>query len=45
MKMTDWIEELNNQILRNQRKILDGKSNIYHEEAIKKAEIEFKLYR
>ena len=45
MKMTDWIEELNNQIVLNRRKILEGKSNISHEEAIKKAEREFKLYR
>lgn len=45
MKMTDWIEELNNQIVLNRRKILEGKGNISHEEAIKKAEREFKLYR
>ena len=40
MKMTDWIEELNNQIVLNRRKILEGKGNISHEEAIKKAERE-----
>jgi len=45
MKMIDWIEELDNQILRNRRKILEGKANISHEEAIQKAETEFKLYR
>lgn len=45
MKMNNWIEELNNQIVLNRRKILEGKGNISHEEAIKKAEREFKLYR
>lgn len=45
MKMTDWIEELDNQILLNRRKILEGNGKISHEEAIKKAEQEFKIYR
>ena len=45
MKMEDWIKELDNEILMNRRKILEGKGKISHEEAIKKAENEFKLYR
>ncbi len=45
MEMTDWIEELDNQILFNRKKILEGNGNISHEEAIKKAEQEFKIYR
>lgn len=45
MKMTDWIEELDNQILLNRRKILEGNGKISHEEAIKKAEKEFQIYR
>lgn len=45
MKMNDWIEELDNQILLNRRKILEGNGKISHEEAIKKAEKEFQLYR
>ncbi len=45
MKMQDWIEELDNQILLNRRKILEGNGKISHEEAIKKAEKEFKIYR
>ncbi|MBR2289911.1 MAG: virulence RhuM family protein [Clostridia bacterium] len=45
MKMTDWIEELDNQILLNRRKILGGNGSISHEEAIKKAEKEFQIYR
>lgn len=45
MKMADWVEELDNQILLNRRKILEGNGKISHEEAIKKAEKEFKIYR
>ena len=45
MKMSDWVEELDNQILLNRRKVLEGKGKISHEEAIKKAEKEFALYR
>ncbi len=45
MKMQDWIEELDNQILLNRKKILEGNGNISHEEAMKKAEKEFQTYR
>lgn len=45
MKMLDWIEELDNQILLNRRKVLEGNGKISHEEAIKKAEQEFRIYR
>ena len=45
MKMNDWIEELDNHILLNRRKILEGNVKISHDEAIKKAEKEFQLYR
>jgi len=45
MKMQDWIEELDNQILLNRRKILEGNGTISHQEAIEKAEKEFKIYR
>lgn len=43
--MTDWIEELDNQILINRRKVLEGTGKVSHEEAIKKAEKEFQIYR
>ena len=43
--MNDWIEELDNHILLNRRKILEGNGKISHDEAIKKAEKEFQLYR
>lgn len=45
MKMNDWIEGLDNHILLNRRKILEGNGKISHDEAIKKAEKEFQLYR
>lgn len=45
MKMQDWVEELDNQILLNRRKILEGNGKISHEDAIKKAEKEFQIYR
>ena len=45
MKMNDWVKELDNQILLNRRKVMEGKGKISHEEAIKKAEKEFALYR
>lgn len=43
--MIDWIEELDNEILRNRKKVLEGNGKISHEEAMKKAEIEFQIYR
>lgn len=45
MKMQDWVNELDNQILLNRRKILEGNGRISHEEAIAKAEKEFQIYR
>ena len=45
MKMQDWVEELDNQIVLNRRKILEGNGKISHEEAIAKAEKEFQIYR
>lgn len=45
MKMEDWVQELDNQILMNRRKILEGNGKISHEEAIAKAEKEFNIYR
>ena len=45
MKMVDWIRELDNQIILNRRKLLEGKGKISHEEAIEKAEKEFTIYR
>ena len=45
MKMQDWIEALDNQIVMTKRKILENNGKISHEQAIKKAEKEYDLYR
>lgn len=45
MTMKDWIETLDNQIIANKRKLLEGKGTISHKEAIEKAEKEFQIYR
>lgn len=45
MTMSDWINELDNQIVLNKRKLLEGNGKISHQEAIEKAEREFKIYR
>lgn len=45
MTMKDWIEALYNQIIAHKRKVLIGKGNISHKQAIEKAEKEFEIYR
>ena len=45
MTMEDWVKELDNQIIQNKRKLLEGKGKISHQEAIEKAEKECILYR
>lgn len=45
MTMEEWIFELDNHIKINRRKILEGKGNISHKEAMQKAEKEYDIYR
>lgn len=45
MSMQDWITALDNQIVANRRKLLEGKGEISHKQAMEKAEKEFMLYR
>ena len=45
MTMKDWTDELDNQIIQNKRKLLEGKGRISHQEAMEKAEKEFEIYR
>lgn len=45
MTMRDWIAALDNQIVSNRRKLLEGKGKISHKQAIAKAEKEFEIYR
>lgn len=45
MTMKDWIEALDGQIVTHKRKVLIGKGNVSHQQAIAKAEKEFEIYR
>ena len=45
MTMTNWIEELDRQLLGNRREVLKGQGRISHKQAIEKAETEFDIYR
>ncbi|MDR2719831.1 MAG: virulence RhuM family protein [Nitrososphaerota archaeon] len=45
MTMTDWILELDKQMLANRRELLEGKGRISHKAAMEKAEKEFNIYR
>jgi hypothetical protein len=45
MTMTDWIAELDRQLLGNRRELLTGKGRVSHKQAIEKAEKEFEIYR
>ena len=45
MRMADRISALDTQIIALQCKLLEGKRNVSHKEAIEKAEREFNIYR
>ena len=45
MTMLQWVEALDNQIIALRRNVLEDNGAISHEEAIKKAEQEFTIYR
>ena len=45
MTMKDWINELDNQIIMNKKKLLQGNGKIIHEEAMEKSEKEYEIYR
>ena len=45
MKMRDWVASLDSQLVMSQRKILEGKGKISHDEAMEKAEREYSLFR
>ena len=45
MTMKDWIDALDRQIIAHKRKIMIGKGNISHKQAMEKAEKEFEIYR
>jgi hypothetical protein len=45
MSMAEWVQALDNQIIAHKRKLLMDKGKISHEQAMKKAESEFLIYR
>ena len=45
MRMADWIDALNNQIIALQRKLLEEKGSVSHQKAIEKTERKFNIYR
>lgn len=45
MTMRAWIDELDRQLLGNQRELLVGNGKISHKQAVEKAEREFNIYR
>jgi len=45
MTMADWMQALDDQILRLRKNILEGTGTVSHQEAIEKAEREFEIYR
>ena len=45
MTMQNWIDALDNQIVSNRRKLLEGKGRVSHKQAVEKAEKEFEIYR
>ena len=45
MSMADWVAALDNQIVSLRRNVLEGSGSISHEQAMEKAEREFRIYR
>jgi len=45
MTMTEWVAELDRQLLGNRRELLTNKGRISHKQAVMKAEKEFEIYR
>ncbi|MGN1157983.1 MAG: virulence RhuM family protein [Agathobacter sp.] len=45
MSMQDWVDQTNQFLSNNRRKVLEGKGNISHETAIEKAKKEYDIFR
>ena len=45
MSMQDWVEQTNQFLMNNRRKVLDGKGKISHDIAMEKAEKEYEVFR
>ena len=45
MSMQDWVDQTNQFLMNNRRKVLEGKGRVSHYEAIEKANKEYKVFR
>ena len=45
MSMQDWVDQTNQFLMNNRRKVLSGKGKISHEVALRKAEKEYEVFR
>lgn len=45
MSMQDWVDQTNQFLMNNRRKVLDGKGKISHDTAMQKAEKEYDVFR
>ena len=45
MSMQDWVEQTNQFLINNRRKVLSDKGKVSHETALKKAETEYEVFR
>lgn len=45
MSMQDWVDQTNQFLMNNRRKVLSGKGKVSHEVALKKAEKEYEAFR
>ncbi|MFR8547612.1 MAG: virulence RhuM family protein [Lachnospiraceae bacterium] len=45
MSMQDWVEQTNQFLMNNRRKVLSGKGKVSHEVALKRAEKEYETFR
>ena len=43
--MKDWIDQINQFLRNNRRKVLAGKGRVSHDEAIEKADKEYEVFR
>lgn len=45
MSMQDWVDQTNQFLMNNRRRVLSGKGKVSHETALKKAEKEYEVFR
>ena len=45
MSMQDWVDQTNQFLMNNRRKVLEGKGRVSHDEAIEKANKEYRVFR